>query len=104
MICVIATIEVAEGRRQGFLTEFRKVVPKVLAEAGCLEYAPMIDVDTGIGPQLHARPDAVTIVEKWESVESLEAHLIAPHMVDYRKAVKDLVKGSSLRILSPAER
>ena len=27
---------------------------------------------------------------------------IAPHMVDYRKAVKDLVKGASLRILSPA--
>jgi len=100
MICVVATIEVVEGRREDFLAEFHKVVPKVLAEAGCLEYAPMVDVPTGIGLQSPARPQVVTIIEKWESIEALEAHLIAPHMIEYRKAVKDLVKGASLRILS----
>ena len=102
MICVLATIEVVEGRRQDFLAEFRRVVPKVLKETGCLEYAPMVDVPTSIGLQSATRPDEVTVIEKWESIEALEAHLIAPHMVDYRKAVKDLVKGASLRILSPA--
>jgi quinol monooxygenase YgiN len=102
MICVVATIEVAEGRCQDFLTEFGKIVPEVLKENGCLEYAPMVDVPTGIGRELPARPDVVTVVEKWESIETLEAHLIAPHMIEYRKAVKDLVKGASLRILSPA--
>jgi len=102
MICVIATIEIVEGRREAFLTEFRRVVPKVLAEKGCLEYAPMVDVPTGIGPQSPARPDVVTVVEKWASVEALEAHLVAPHMIEYRKAVKDLVKSSALRILAPA--
>jgi quinol monooxygenase YgiN len=100
MICVVATIEVVEGRREAFLAEFRKVVPKVLAEAGCLEYAPMVDVPTGIGLQSPARPEVVTVIEKWEGIEALEAHLIAPHMIEYRKAVKGLVKGASLRILS----
>jgi quinol monooxygenase YgiN len=103
MICVIATIEVAEGRRQDFLAEFRKLVPKVLGETGCLEYAPMVDVPSGIGVQAPGRPDVVTIVEKWQSLEALEAHLMAPHMIDYRKAVKGLVKGTSLVVLAPAE-
>jgi quinol monooxygenase YgiN len=102
MICVIATIELAEGRRQEFLVEFRKLVPKVTAENGCLEYAPMVDVASGIGVQARERPDIVTIVEKWESLEALEAHLMAPHMTEYRKAVKALVKGTSLVILTPA--
>jgi len=38
MIHVIATIELAEGKRQAFLAEFRKLVPLVKAEAGCLAY------------------------------------------------------------------
>jgi quinol monooxygenase YgiN len=102
MICVIATIEVVEGRCEDFLAKFHRVVPKVLAERGCLEYAPMVDVATGIGLQTSARPHVVTVVEKWESIEALEAHLIAPHMIEHRKGVKGLVKETSLRILAPA--
>ena len=102
MICVIAEIEVAEGRRDEFLAEFHKLVPKVLAEAGCLEYGPMEDVPTSIGAQSPARDNLVTVVEKWESVEALEAHLMAAHMVEYRKSVKPMVAGTSLKILKPA--
>ena len=102
MICVIARIEVAPGRRDDFLARFREVVPKVLDETGCLEYGPMVDVPTSIGAQEAPRDQVVTVVEKWESVEALEAHLIAPHMLEYRKSVKDLVVGTSLEILQPA--
>jgi quinol monooxygenase YgiN len=102
MICVIATIEVAEGRRDDFLAEFRRIVPLVLAEEGCLEYGPMVDVPTELGAQAPARNHVVTVVEKWESVEALEAHLMAPHMIEYRKRVKPLVRGSSLQVLRPA--
>jgi len=102
VICVIATIELIQDGREAFLAEFRRVVPKVLQEPGCLEYAPMIDVATSLGPSCPARPDVVTVVEKWSSLEALEAHLIAPHMVEYRKAVKHLVRQASLRVLAPA--
>jgi quinol monooxygenase YgiN len=102
MICVIAKIEVAEGRRDEFLAEFRKVVPKVLQEAGCLEYGPMVDVPTNIGAQGSLREDVVRVVEKWESVEALESHLMAPHMIEYRKSVKALVVSATLEILKPA--
>ncbi len=102
MICVIARIEVSEGRRDDFLAEFRKIVPKVLEEEGCLEYSPMVDVPTSIGAQSPPRDNVVTVVEKWESIEALEAHLMAPHMIEYRKVVKPRVVHASLEILRPA--
>jgi quinol monooxygenase YgiN len=101
MICVIATIELAEGCRNQFLAEFRRIVPAVLAENGCLEYAPMVDIPTAIGAQGAVRENVVTVIEKWESVTALESHLIAPHMVEYRKKVKGMVAGTSLAVLEP---
>jgi quinol monooxygenase YgiN len=102
MIHVIATIELHPGRRDAFLAEFRRVVPDVLAEPGCIEYGPAIDAETDVAAQLAPRPDVVTIVEKWESLDHLKAHLAAPHMQAYRPRVKDLIARSSLVILSPA--
>jgi quinol monooxygenase YgiN len=100
---VIATVELQPGRREDFLREFWRVVPLVRAEAGCLEYGPAVDVPTSIAAQAPLRENVVTIIEKWESLSALEAHLVAPHMLAYRPKVKDLVVGSKLQILRPAE-
>ncbi len=102
MIYVIATIHLNNGCREPFLNEFRKVVPAVLAEDGCIEYGPTIDVETNIAAQGAAREDVVTVIEKWDNIESLEAHLVAAHMLDYRKNVKDFVVGAELQITEPA--
>ncbi len=101
MIHVIATIDLNPGTRDAFLTEFRKIVAPVRAEAGCLDYGPTIDAETGIAAQGSVRPDVVTVVERWESLEHLQAHLVAPHMVEYRPKVKDFVKSVKLQILKP---
>src|SRR5262245_42000090 len=101
MITVIAVIEVAAGRRDAFLSEFHKVVPLVHAENGCIEYAPTVDAQTDLEVQRPMGVDVVTVVEKWESVAALKAHLSAPHMADYRKRVKDLVRGAKIHILEP---
>lgn len=102
MISVLATIELAPDRREDFLAEFRRIMPLVRQERGCIEYIPMIDLPTSIGAQIPARDDVVTIVEKWDSIEALQDHLMAPHMNEYRKAVKDLVVRTQLLILEPA--
>jgi quinol monooxygenase YgiN len=102
MVHVIATIQVAPGRREAFLAEFRRVVPLVRAEAGCLEYGPAVDASAGLPGQVPPRPDVVTVVEKWESLDALRAHLGAPHMLEYRGRVKDLVAGVQLQVLQPA--
>ncbi|MBM3971511.1 MAG: antibiotic biosynthesis monooxygenase [Planctomycetes bacterium] len=101
MIHVIATIELNPGTRDAFLTEFHRIVAPVRAEAGCLDYGPTIDAETGIAAQGSLRADVVTVVERWESLEHLQAHLVAPHMVEYRPKVKDFVRSVKLQILKP---
>jgi len=102
MIHVIATIEVSPKGRDDFLKEFHRIVPEVLAEEGCISYGPTVDVETGIPAQGELRANVVTIVEQWESLEHLQRHLEAPHMLAYRERVKDLVQGVSLQVLQPA--
>lgn len=102
MIHVIATIEVVPGARDRFLAAFHELVPHVLAEDGCIEYGPTVDVLGQIGAQIPYRPDIVTIVEKWRDVDALEAHRVAPHMDPYRVAVKSIVVSVKLQILEPA--
>ncbi len=102
MIFVVATIEIAPGKRQEFLQEFHRIVPLVQAEEGCLLYQPTTDVATNIGAQIPVRADVVTVVEHWSSLEALEAHLIAPHMLQYRTRVQSLVAGVQLQVLQAA--
>lgn len=102
MIHVIATIELEPGSREQFITAFHELVPLVHAEDGCIEYGPTIDVATGLEPQLPLRSDVVTVMEKWESIEALKAHLIAPHMEEYRTKVSEIVKGMQIQVLEPA--
>ena len=102
MIHVIATIEVVEGRRDAFLKEFHRIVPLVRQERGCLEYGPAVDVPTGIAAQGPIREHTVTVIEKWNSLDALQAHLAAPHMTEYRDRVRDLVVAVDLQVLTPA--
>jgi len=102
MIIVLATIELNPGTRDAFLAEFRNNLPAVRAEQGCIEYFPAIDIGTNVQAQTATRDNIVMVIEKWESIGALEAHLIAPHMIAYRAKVKDYVKGASLQILEPA--
>ena len=57
MVYVIATLELAPGKRSAFLAEFAKVVPLVHAEQGCIEYVPAIDAETDIPSQHRMGPD-----------------------------------------------
>jgi quinol monooxygenase YgiN len=101
MVIVVATVTCTSGHRHDFLAEFRRIVPEVLQEDGCIEYGPTIDTATDIGNQ-NTDGNRVTIVEKWESVDALKAHLVAPHMKAYRPKVKNFVESSELRILEAA--
>ena len=101
MIHVIATIEVHPGQRQAFLDEFHKLVPQVLAEDGCIEYGPTLDVDTGLEIVAAPRADVVTVVERWESVGALRAHIEAPHVQAYLEKVKDIVASVDIRVTEP---
>ena len=101
MIHVLASIQVKPGKKNAFLEIFKTNVPNVLQEEGCVEYSPAVDIDSGL-PQQVLNENIVTIIEKWETLENLEAHLKAPHMLAYREKVQDLVEGTSLKVLTDA--
>lgn len=101
MIHVIAFIQVRDGHLDDFLSVFKANVPNVRAEAGCVEYVPAVDVPTGI-PIQDQNPAVVTVVEKWNTLADLEAHLAAPHMRAYQEKVKDWVESVSIKVLSEA--
>jgi quinol monooxygenase YgiN len=103
MIHVIATIELAPGTRETYLTEFRKIISDVRAEKGCIEYGPAVDALTDLSNQAKVGPDKVVVVEKWEDLAALKAHSVSPHMQAYRVNVKDYVIGVHLLVLDPAE-
>jgi quinol monooxygenase YgiN len=71
MIHVIATIELAPGTREAFLTEFRKIIADVRAEQGCIEYGPAVDASTELTNQTQLGPDKVVVVEKWTDLAAL---------------------------------
>lgn len=102
VIHVIASVHIKPGHLTEFIEIFNINVPEVLKEKGCIEYAPAVDVPTTIPPQ-ELDKNLVTVVEKWDSVEDLEAHMVAPHMAVYHENVKDIVQKVSLKILENAQ-
>lgn len=102
MIHVIATVELHPNSRDAFFKEFTQVVPHVRAEDGCIEYGGAIDTATSIPVQVPLRPDVAIVVEKWASLNALNAHLVAPHMKAYRERVKPYVVRTTLQVLAPA--
>ena len=77
-----------------------RILARVRAEAGCIEYYPAIDIDTGLDRQ-SLDHNLITIVEKWSDVESWKNHLTTPHLRAYHQQVKDMVEGVTLKVLQP---
>lgn len=101
MIHVLASIQVKPETKQAFIDLFKANVPNVLAEEGCLEYQPALDADTNITAQA-CSSTTITVIEKWESLNHLNAHLAAPHMQTFREAAADYVEKVELKILENA--
>ncbi|SHO50938.1 putative quinol monooxygenase [Desulfopila aestuarii] len=101
MIHVIAAIHVREGRMADFLEIFKANVPLVLQEKGCREYVPTIDMGSGFAAQ-KLDGNVVTVIEKWDSLEDLQAHMKVAHMVSYHEKTRDIVENVNLKVLTAA--
>lgn len=99
MIHVIASIQVKQGNLPRFVEIFKSNMPAVLRENGCIAYVPTVDVPTGL-PAQKINENVVTIIEKWNSLRDLTAHLSAPHMLEYREKTKMLVEKTVIKILA----
>ncbi len=100
MIHVCAIITAKPGKRDEILGHFRANMPAVHAEAGCVEYQPVVDVP-GMGNGAFGN-DAFVVWEKWESLDHLKAHAAAPHMAAYAAKTKELIASRVIHVLQPA--
>jgi quinol monooxygenase YgiN len=102
MIYVVANIELNPGATPQYLAIFAEIAPQVRAKAGCIEYVATVDAQTGLPWQQPIGADHVTIVEKWESVQALQAHNDSSQMQTARLRLRELVRGRVISILAPA--
>jgi quinol monooxygenase YgiN len=100
LIHVIATITAKPGRRAELLERFLTVVPLVHAEGGCIEYRPIIDNDAGLdGAREPVGEDSYIVVEKWISVEALDAHSETDHMRKFGEEAGDMIAKRQLPVM-----
>lgn len=102
MIHVVAVITAQPDQRAALLELFNANVPAVLAEAGCIEYGAAVDVDAIGKAQARFGDDSFVVIEKWESIEHLRAHAVAPHMQEYAAKAKPLIANRAIHVLGPA--
>lgn len=102
MIHVLAVITAKPGMRNQILEVFRANVPAVHAEAGCIAYEAVFDVRDPAPGFAQFGADSFVVVEKWASLEALQAHTVAPHMKAYASQVKELTASRAIHVLEPA--
>lgn len=100
MVHVIVRFEIKEGSLEHFVKVFSQVLPDVRAEQGCIQYEPTVDLtDPDVTLPATPHPNTMTLIEKWESVDALKAHLVAEHMTEHRLRVKDMIKSTEIQLL-----
>ncbi|MEO7851043.1 MAG: putative quinol monooxygenase [Rubrivivax sp.] len=102
MIHVLAIITAKPGMRDQILAAYRDNVATVRAEAGCIAYEAVVDVDGAFPGFAQFGADSFVVVEKWESMPALQAHGAAPHMKAYAVRVKEFTANRAIHVLQPA--
>ena len=102
LVHVVAVITAHSGKREEILSAFKKNVPLVHQEDGCIEYGAVIDTEN-VGPfQAKLGEDTFFVIEKWESLDHLMAHATSDHMKSYAAKTKDLIANRQIHVLSAA--
>jgi quinol monooxygenase YgiN len=102
MIHVLAIVTTKPGTRAQFIEAYRANLPAVLAEEGCLAYDAVIDVAASSPGFAQFGPDVFVVVERWASLEALQAHAVAPHMKAYQATVKAWAVSTAVHVLEAA--
>jgi len=78
MIVVQVEVIVEPGSASKVADAVRKMEQATRQEPGCLKYAFAVDITD---------PGMVRVIERWESMDAIKAHLASPHMAEFNKAV-----------------
>ncbi len=85
--------------RPAYIAETKKIVNLVRAEPGCLAYTLLGDAETGWDAPQRSGEKTLWMIEHWDCVRSLQAHLETPHMKMFGAAAQPLRSGSTFQVL-----
>ncbi len=83
MLAIAVTYKAKPGKREIALKAARICSEKTRREAGNGDYTFYAGIDDD---------RTFFLFEQWESREALDAHLKAPHLAEFRAALKDLLE------------
>lgn len=75
------------------------IIPTVRAENGCQMYTLLKDADTDWDKPMRFGERTFWMVEKWDSIEALKAHLSAPHMKAFGPTVAPMRTSGTFHVL-----
>jgi len=85
--------------RAAYVAKTKEVVGKVRAEPGCLFYSLMGDAETDWEKPQRVGGKVLWMIEHWDSLQSLKAHLETPHMKAFGPTVKPLRESGTFHVL-----
>lgn len=91
-----------EADRADYIARTKAILGTVRKERGCLEYRLLGDCDTTWEKPQRFGDRTLWMLEKWESLHSLRAHLATPHMKAFGPKVSGLRSASSFHVLEDA--
>ncbi len=98
MIHILVSMMVKEGCMKEFLALGEKLRREVLKEKGCHAYEYTREIASPLGIQEAVDSNRITLVERWDSLESLKAHMDAPHMKEFGPGMSELRTSVTARV------
>jgi len=89
LLTVVAYMRAAEGKTEPLHAALEALIEPTSQEEGYVNY----DLHQGVED-----PSSFTFYENWLSGENLDAHLAAPHLVEFAKKAGDLLDESGLTV------
>ena len=80
------------------------IVPTVRAEDGCRMYTLLKDAETDWDKPMRFGERTMWMLEKWDSVDALKAHLDTPHMKAFGPTVRPMRTASTFHVLESVRR
>lgn len=88
-----------DADRAAYIERTKAVIDTVRAEKGCCEYTLVGDAVTDWDKPQRFGERTLWMLEKWESVEALKAHLETPHMKAFGPTVRPFRANSTFHVL-----
>jgi len=98
MIQVIATIKAHDGQREALLAAFREILAEVQAKDGCRQYVLGANLPSGMPGQAGFDPADFVIIEQWDDLAALQAHVGSPSYQAWYLDRWHWVAGASMQI------